>query len=375
MYIDRRARAEIARVAWRHRSPRRVWTLATYSLGLLLLRGIGSLARRLDDLLWPEIAEQRIEQPVFLFANARSGTTFLHRLMSLDEERFAHFKLYQSFTWSVSVQRLVDALDRIDERVPGRPLHRAVQWIDRAVFSGWEGIHEMGLGQAEEDEALFALCLCSPSISLLLPFVDELPSVRWFDAHPAEDRHAFLDLYEDALRRRLFSAGGNRTFLDKNALFAPRVRSMHERFPDARFVYLIRHPYESLASFLDMFYVKWITHSPEIAKDSPESRALARLAMDYLRYALDARRFVPADRLLVVRYDELVGEPRATVERIYAWLGAPMSELFRDRLQEQVARRESYVSGHRYSLEAFGLSREDVYVELKAVFDEFGFEP
>jgi hypothetical protein len=94
--------------------------LSGYGLGLLLIRGLGRLARFIDDLLWPEIGRQPIEQPVFLFANARSGTTLLHRLMSLDEDRFVYFKLYQSILWSVSVQRAVDTLDRADQRFLAR---------------------------------------------------------------------------------------------------------------------------------------------------------------------------------------------------------------------------------------------------------------
>lgn len=375
MYLDRRARSEIARVAWRHRSPRRLWTLYSYAAGVATIRAILRVLHAIDDVLWPEIRRCRVERPVFLFANARSGTTFLHRLLSLDEERFAHFRLYQSIFCSVTAQRMVDALERADRRVPGRPLRRFVDWINRTFFRGWEGIHEMGIDVAEEDEALFVFCASSPSITLLVPWADELPSVRWFDEHPEPERRAFLDFYEDAIRRRLFAAGGDKTFLNKNALFAPRIRSVHERFPDARFIYLVRHPYESLASFVNMFYVKWVTHSPEIARNSPESRALARLAMDYLLYALDVRRSLAPDQLLVLRYDELVAAPRETVARIYTWLGVPMGGTFASRLDDELQRQREQGNGQRYSLEDFGLSREEVHAALAPVFEEFGFEP
>ena len=375
MYLNRHALADVTRVARRHWSFRRVMTLSGYALGLLLLRGVGRVARFIDDRLWPEIAHQPIDQPVFLFANARSGTTFLHRLMSLDEDRFAHFKLYQSILWSVSAQRVVDALDRADRRFLGRRLRRLVDWINDSFFHSWEGIHDMGIDRAEEDEAIFALCLNTPAISLLLPWMDELPSVRWFDQLDADERDRFLDVYADAIRRHLFSVGGNRIFLNKNALFAPRIRSIYRRFPDARFIYMIRHPYESIPSFLNMFHAKWVTHSPEIPKDSPESRALARLAIEYLLYALECRKLIPADQLLIVRYEDLVSRPLATVDRIYGWLGMPIDQVFRRRLEETLAVQRSYLSHHEYDLEDFGLSREDIHVELKSVFDEFGFEP
>ena len=54
--------------------------------------------------------------------------------MSLDEEQFTTMKLYQSIATSVSFQRCVDALDRFDRHVPGRPLRRGVDLINRVFF-------------------------------------------------------------------------------------------------------------------------------------------------------------------------------------------------------------------------------------------------
>jgi hypothetical protein len=184
-----------------------------------------------------------------------------------------------------------------------------------------------------------------------------------------------MDYYEDALRRHLFASGCERVFLNKNALFAPRLRSMCERFPDARFVYLVRHPFDAIPSFLNMFHSKWITHSPEIGADSPETRALAHLAIDYYRCALDCRKFIPEDRFITIRYDDLVAQPRKTVEALYRRLGIEMSPSFRTRLDQALASQRGFSSGHSYSLEQFGLSEEEIFKELDDLFSEFDFEP
>jgi len=219
-----------------------------------------------------------------------------------------------------------------------------------------------------------ALSFNSPALSLLLPWVEELPASRCFDHSEPLQRERFLDWYEAGVRRRLFAEGGARTFLNKSALFAPRIRSFYGRFPDARFIYLIRHPYESIPSFLSMFHAKWATHSPEIAKDSPESRALADLAMEYLRYALECRRFISGDQFLVVRYEDLTGAPEATLQGIYSWLGIPLGEAFRQALEADLTAQADFESRHEYRLEDFGLARSEVYSELEEVFKEFGFE-
>lgn len=184
-----------------------------------------------------------------------------------------------------------------------------------------------------------------------------------------------MDFYEDTLKRHLYAWGRGRTFLNKNVFFTPRVRAMAERFEDARFIYMVRHPYESLPSFLDMFHEKWITHSPHIDHDSPEARALAELAFDYYRYALECERDMPKERYLVVRYEDLIADPKAEVERVYREFGWTMNDAFAARLAEVKAKQRSYESTHEYSLEQFGLTKERVYAELKDVFDHFGYEP
>ncbi len=375
MYLNRAAVREIYRVARQRVSSRRILLWLGYGVGLFATRGALGLTRWIDDRLWPEIARQKIEEPVFIFGNARSGTTLLHRLMSLDEERFDSMKLYQSIFCAVCLRRSIEALDRFDEHLPGRPLRRLVALVNRVAFRGWEGIHEMGIDKAEEDEALFALVLMTPAVVLLFPDLDELPGLKSFDDLAADERRRFMDYYEDALRRHLFAGGGERTFLNKNALFAPRLRSMHERFPDARFVYLIRHPFDAIPSFLNMFHSKWITHSPEIEANSPETAALARLATDYYRYALDCRKFIPEHRFITIRYDDLVAEPKKTIEELYRRLDIDMSPSFGARLDQALASQRGFSSRHRYSMEQFGLSEEKIFKGLEDIFAEFGFEP
>ena len=374
MYLNRHAVLEVVSVVRRRFSWRRTVAAAGYAFGYVIVRALLDLTRWLDDLVWPENRDQVIRPPVFIFGNARSGTTLLHRLLCLDEERFTSMKLYQSIFPRISVIRPIMALARLDDRLPGRPLHRALGFFNRRVFTTWEGIHDMGLDLPEEDEAIYTLCMMTPAVVLLLPFLDDLPLARSLDAQPPAERRAFMDHYEDALRRHLFAVGGDRIFLNKSVLFSARIRTVFERFPDAQFVYLVRHPFEVIPSFLSMFHTKWLTHSPEIRADSPEARALARLAIDYYRAALDCRAFIPPERFMVVRYDELMAEPKRTIESIHRRLGFEVGAAFEARLDHAVAQSREYVSGHSYSLARFGLTEAEIQAELEDIFREFGFE-
>ena len=82
--------------------------------------------RLLDHVFFPGFRKQAVREPVFITANPRSGTTLLHRLMSLDEERFLPFKLYQTMFPSICHWRMLAAVAWIDRRT-GRLLARLLR--------------------------------------------------------------------------------------------------------------------------------------------------------------------------------------------------------------------------------------------------------
>ena len=352
---------------------RRVQALMGLCAPIAIAHPITRAMGRLDDLLYPEWREQPTTEPVFIYANPRSGTTLLHRLLSYDRDRFATITITDMLVLSVSWMRMWRGIGELDARTTGFG-RKLLDRLNERTFTTWQdGIHEMGFDVPEEDEGTWVYCLHSVTFILLCPFLTRLPSLVWFDALDAPVRHRFLDYYEEVIRRLTYAKGAPQ-FLNKNVHFAPRVRSVHERFPHGAFVYLIRHPYQALPSFLSMWHEKWKTHSPEIGHDHPESVALAELAVAYLRYGLEAREFIAPDRFHLLRYDELVQDPRGVVEAIYAKYDWEMGDAFRVELGRATQRQRRHASSHEYSLEGFGLTPEWVYERLVDVFDEFEFE-
>ncbi|MBU6163262.1 MAG: sulfotransferase, partial [Myxococcales bacterium] len=64
----------------------------------------------LDSIVYPRIKQHPMQSPVFIVANPRSGTTYLHRLMAMDEERFTAMRLWHTMFPSVSAHRGVRAI-------------------------------------------------------------------------------------------------------------------------------------------------------------------------------------------------------------------------------------------------------------------------
>ena len=372
VYLNRRALRQVVRAAAANVSPRRAFTWAGFSSAWVSIRTLNDLMRRLDDVLFPEWEAQRVVQPVFIFANGRSGTTMLHRLLALDEDNFARYKLYQSMFSAVSWQRLFAAVDHTP--LLGSLGRRGVKWINDTFFSGWEGIHELGIDKEEEDEATFVLAMESPTISLLNPFMQDYEKLGWLDDEPAEVRAEFMDYYEAVIQKHLFAHGRDKHFLTKNVFTTPRMKTLVERFPDARLVYLIRHPYQALPSWLNLFHEKWVTHSPEIDYSAPQYRELAQMCFAYYRYVLSVREQFGPDTMHFVHYRQLVRDPRAVVQDLYDWMGLEISDAYRAKLDAFTQRQRKYTSKHSYSLEQFGLTKAWIREQIPEVFEAFGFE-
>ena len=372
MYVNKEGLREIRDVLFKKPTVGRLITTAWIAPIYAAIRQVTVGFRALDEVLYPEYRDQKIDRPVFVFANPRSGTTLTHRLISMDDEVFTTVKLYQTIFPSVTATRTFQELVKVAQTSIGSVLNRAYDFFNNPLESRWTEVHHLSLDQPEEDVCTQLWNLQTPALGLLFPFIDDLQSQTWLDQQSSEQRAAFMDSYENTLKRHVYEAGGKR-FLNKNVFFAPFVLSMYERFPDAAFVYLVRDPIESLPSFLNMFYQAWKAHSPSIRPDGEEIQALKQLGYDYYRYALECRRKIPKDQFIVIRYEDLVRDPKSTILGLYGRLDMPVSEAFESRLDEAVQVHRDWESSRDFGLEFFGITDEEVYNELRDVFQEFGY--
>jgi hypothetical protein len=373
MYVNKRGLREIAGVLFKKPTVGRLVTTAWLAPIFAGLRQTAVAFRSLDEVVYPAYRDQKVEKPVFVFANPRSGTTLAHRLISMDQEVFTTVKLYQTIFPAVTATRTFKRLIELSDSRLGTVLDRAYGFFNAPFEKRWHGVHQISLDQAEEDVCTLLWSFASPTTGLLFPFMDDLPSQTWIDRQPDDEKHAFMDCYENTIQRHVFEAGGKR-FLNKNVFFSTRVRAVYEKFPDAVFVYLVRNPHDCLPSFLNMFYRAWKAHSPGIRPDGEEIQALKRLGYEYYRYALECRREIPEDQFIAIRYEDLIRDPKKTILGLYGRLGMPVSEAFEAKLDEAMIAHEEYESPRDFELDFFGLTREEVSAELREVFEEFGYD-
>lgn len=356
------------------RSPKRILWTGISIVAVTSVYMVNVIGRLLDELFFPAYRDVKVLPPLVIAANPRSGSTYLHRLLCRDRETFAYFRLYHTLFPAVTLYRLFDFFLWLD-RVTGRPLTRLVGWLERRLFGGWEHVHDIGLGRAEEDEGLFLFPFATPALYMLFPFFREVPGLRFADGLPEWKRKAVAGYYESSVKRFLYATGsGNRIFLMKSVLFAGRMKLMAGVFPDARVVYLVRDPCEAIPSAVNMFTTFWSAHSPDIPKDSERAREWARLFVDYYRYFHENRQLLDGGRLMAVRFADLVSDPAGTVRRIYGRFGLSLRPELVESVANDSKRHEGGGEGRNHTLEEYGIDRQWVLAELEDIYTEYGLE-
>jgi omega-hydroxy-beta-dihydromenaquinone-9 sulfotransferase len=328
--------------------------------------------RAIDEIIFFKYRKIQIKAPVFIIANPRSGTTLLHHLMS-NHNRYAYMKLSHTIFPSVSFSKLYRLLSSIDRKI-GNLIVKTFKRVDNALYGGWKNIHPLGFNKTEEDEAIYTLAFTSPAVFLLFPYLHLINENWLLDNEPEHVKKQMMNYYENSVKRFMYANGNDKIYLSKNVLSSGRINSLLERFPDAKIIYLARNPYEALPSFISMFGVMYHVHSPYIKNNDAALQAWAWLGIAFYKHMYKAMKKMADRNLCMIKYDDLVAHPQATVENIYGKLNMPLSTDFELKLAAEELKNKTYRSKHHYSLDQYGLSKEIIYDELKFIFDEFGFE-
>lgn len=348
----------------------RVWFLSVFFIFLYFLNQfIHLIFRVIDEVFFSGYRKVKITQPVFIIANPRSGTTYLHRLISKDDDRFTYTKFAHTFFMTASFTKFANLVKWIDRRT-GNLIRNSLNKLDDVFWGGWDNIHSMGFNKAEEDELPFAQTMMSIGNFIPFPYYHLIEGTKFLDKEPIGVRNGVMDFYESCVKRFVYATGQEKTYLSKNVMSTGRFKSILERFPDAKIIYIARHPYEALPSFASMFSVMY---GASIDDDRSRS-ALSEHGIQFYLYLAEMRREIPASQFIALKYDDLVNNPRGTVLNVYQHFKWEASEEFTRMLDAEQIRQQDYHSEHEYSLDKYNLSKEYIYERLFDVFHEFGFE-
>lgn len=363
---------KILRLAASGRPNRKLFTIRLTTLQVLAgWSVVNSAFQQLDRVLYPDAAKTEIPQPVFITGAARSGTTFFHRLLCLDDEHFEHFRFWEIALPSITQKKLARrGAAFLNRLVPS--VTTAVEAWEQRQFESVQQLHSFGFNKPEEDELLFLTPFASATITVLFPCLDELQHLVMLDEQPKAERRRLMKFYRECVEAQLYFHGANRTLLSKNPAFVGKIQSLAEEFPDAKLIYLLRDPLETIPSVVNLLQTAWrglgvqeediLGHTPAIVQS---------FVRDY-QHAYRVLNELPEERYAIVLYEDLVAAPEDTVRRVYAELELPLSDAFSTRLHAACQRAAEREPKAPHSPETFGIDVDSIEGPLRPMMEALG---
>ncbi len=353
-------------------SPRRWLVMALFWPLFGLLQAINGVGLMLDYLLFPDFRRVRVREPMFVVGVPRSGTTFLHRLLAGDRERFTTTALWELiFAPSISQRWFWRGVGRLDALV-GAPLSRLFFRLERRVLGGLDDVHQTGLRDPEEDYlALLPVLGC---FLLVLAVPDPaLWRLTYADRDlPAAEKRRLMAAYRRFVQRHLYFHGEHRTFLSKNPSFTPFMATLAEAFPDARFIGCLRNPTAAVPSQINSIVIGGKLFDGRDTADYWREGFLAMLDY-YYRHLLEQLDGLPEGRGALSVMETLAAAPGESVSGFYRAFGWTPSPTYRAFLEGEDRRAAGYRSGHRYSLKNLGVDPDRLEQTFGWVYERFGY--
>lgn len=334
-----------------------------HALGRAIMRGrvLAMLKNRLRiEALYqahPEIEAVRLEQPIVIAGLQRTGTTLLQRLLAADPDARA------LLSW--------EALHPAP--LPGEGEHGTFRRRAAAKLA------ELGLSRLAPDFfAIHPVEAEAPEEDVLLldhAFMSQAPEAiahvpayaAWLETHDVTPSYRYLA----RLLRALAWQRPGRHWVLKTPHHMEFLAELLSVFPDAVIVQTHRDPQATLGSFCSM-----VAHGRGVFSDRVDARELGAHWLRKVRRMLD-RSLAVRDggkraAFVDVSYYELLKDPIAQVERIYAHAGRTLSAEAAAAMRALLARDVQHRHGkHAYDLRAFGLSParvEETFGDYRARF-------
>lgn len=315
----------------------------------VFLRG-ALVARLLSEAAWkqhPEHADVPIDRPVFVTGLPRTGTTALHRLLTVDP---GHQGLEM---WLTEMPQPRPPRDTWESD----PVFQAIEQqfskhhIEHPEFMG---VHYMSAGEVEECWQLLRQTFKSVSYECLahLPTYSAwLEKQDWTNAYARHKKNLQLIGLPDRDRRWVLK--------NPSHLFA--LDELMAVYPDALVIQTHRPPRTIVPSVCSL-----AEQATEGWSEKFRGEVIGRSQLDLWARGLEdftaARAKYDPAQFIDVDYTDFVGDPLGTVEKIYSHFSIPLTAEAHRAMEDMHAesRSGSRKPAHKYTLEEYGLTAEEV---------------
>lgn len=341
-----------------------VYVTPVLSVGLFAaLRTSVAIGMALDNVFFPKLKNADPSRPIVLVGNPRTGTTFLQRFLA-DQGFGAGLQLWRMLYPSLTLQLFLKPILPILEVISPARHHSTVA-------------HKTSLSSVETDDVgvLFRYFDGFFLYGFFLAFDDD----DHLDAFAPENRNTndrdFAWLRE-LWRRNLVAQNADR-HVGKLFSLSTRLPAFLDAFPEAHILYMARDPVSVIPSgmslvtgVLDKRFGFWTL--PEDVRN----RYLERL---YAAFVELQRRFtedwtsgkIDQERVYIVRYDRMMKDFDSMMAEVMDHIGHDVTDAQQQAITERAEKQRAYVSKHKYDLDKFGLSQDQIRKDCAFYYDTF----
>ncbi|MFM1874522.1 MAG: hypothetical protein RL266_259 [Bacteroidota bacterium] len=321
--------------------------------------GVAGLTNRLRMIDYmkkhPEIADVKIERPIFIVGFPRTGTTLLQNLLHLSEDRRAI--PFWELTNPVPVSD--DKQKDITRRQRRAKFHLAVA---NFVVPEMKFIHEVRYDSLEECWSLFIPQFTVQNWEMTNKWPQYGKFMAEHDMRPAyQEYKKFLQIIAHRVpeKKLILKCPDHMWHLD----------ALLDVFPDACIVWTHRDPSRSIPSYCSLASLNW-----RLLYGQFEPKELGPYIEDRFIEGIDRamaiRERVGEERFLDVNFRTLLNEPVSAVNRITAHFGLqPVDEA---KMNEYLNRdRPDNRGKHTYTAEHYGVDEEKIRARYQRYIKRF----
>ena len=256
----------------------------------------------------PKIKKEKLQQPpIFILGHWRSGTTHLHNLLcSVPDAAFVN--TYQSVF-----------PDTLFTKAGNFVFQKMMQMLIPGTRRG----DNVKLNADFPQEEGFILGNTVPMALYYFWYFPENADFFYEQAInfnvKAAKKEAWFDNYELIIKKAVKNTKGN-YFVSKNPPNTGRIKVLHDKFPNAKFIHIHRNPVEVYLSTRHFF----TTVLPSLQLQKFTKQEIEELVFSFfkkiMKKYLEERNQIPKEKLVEVAFADLEKEPLKELERIYKHL-------------------------------------------------------